>query len=141
MHFRSNYGIITIMDQGETADQPKEKPVHWIGSSREDLREFPTEARRDIGFALSFAQNGRKHDSAKPLKGFKGAGVLEIVEDHRGDTYRAIYTVRFASAVYVLHAFKKKSKSGVATPRHEIELVERRLKAAEADYQQRYAEN
>ena len=79
--------------------------------------------------------------SAKPLKGFKGAAVLEIVEDYRGDTYRAIYTVRFASAVYVLHAFKKKSKSGIATPRHEMELVERRLKAAEADYQQRYAED
>jgi phage-related protein len=129
------------MDQGETAGQPTEKPVHWIGSSRHDLRKFPAEARRDIGFALSFAQNGRKHSSAKPLKGFKGAGVLEIVEDYRGDTYRAIYTVRFASAVYVLHAFKKKSKSGMATPRHEMELVERRLEAAEADYQQRYAEN
>ncbi len=129
------------MDPGETPGQPKEKPIHWIGSSRQDLREFPAEARRDIGYALSFAQNGRKHASAKPLKGFKGAGVLEIVEDHRGDTYRAIYTVRFASAVYVLHAFKKKSKSGIATPQHEMELVERRLKAAEADYQQRYVEN
>jgi phage-related protein len=129
------------MDHGETAGRPKEKPVHWIGSSREDLREFPAEARRDIGFALSFAQSGKKHPSAKPLKGFKGAAVLEIVEDYRGDTDRAIYTVRFASAVYVLHAFKKKSKSGIATPRHEMELVERRLKAAEADYQQRYAED
>jgi phage-related protein len=104
------------------------------------LREFPAEARRDIGFALSYAQNGEKHPSAKPLKGFKGAGVLEIVEDHRGDAYRAIYTVRFAAAVYVLHAFKKKSKSGIATPRHEMDLVERRLKAAEADYGQRYSE-
>jgi phage-related protein len=129
------------MDPGESAGQPKEKPIHWIGSSRQDLREFPAEVRSDIGFALSFAQNGRKHPSAKPLKGFKGAGVLEIVENHRGDTYRAIYTVRFSSAVYVLHAFKKKSKSGIATPRHEMELVARRLKAAEADYLQRYAEN
>jgi phage-related protein len=93
-----------------------------------------------IGFALSFAQNGREHPSAMPLKGFHGAGVLEIVEDCRGDAYRAIYTVRFASAVYVLHAFKKKSKSGIATPRHEMELVERRLKAAETDYQERYLE-
>jgi phage-related protein len=128
------------MDVGERPDLPKEKPVHWIGGSRQDLRAFPAEARRDIGFALSFAQAGRKHSSAKPLKGFKGAGVLEIVEDHRGDTYRAIYTVRFAAAVYVLHVFKKKSKSGIATPRHEMELVERRLKVAEADYQLRYAE-
>lgn len=128
------------MGQGHLPDQPKEKPVHWIGSSREDLRQFPAEARRDIGFALSFAQTGGKHSSAKPLKGFKGAGVLEIVEDHRGDAYRAIYTVRFASAVYVLHVFKKKSKSGIATPRHEMELVERRLKVAEMDHQQRYLE-
>jgi phage-related protein len=129
------------MNAGAIPDRPKEKPVRWIGSSREDLREFPVDARRDIGFALWFAQKGRKHSSAKPLKGFKGAGVLEIVEDHRGDSYRAIYTVRFAFAVYVLHALKKKSKSGIATPRHELELVERRLKAAEADYQQRYKEN
>jgi phage-related protein len=129
------------MDEGEISDEPNERPVHWIGSSREDLREFPAEARRDIGFALSFAQNGRKHPSAKPLKGFKGAGVLEILEDHRGDTYRVVYTVRFALAVYVLHAFKKKSKSGIGTPRHEMELVERRLKVAEADYQQRHPEN
>jgi phage-related protein len=128
------------MDEPETPGQPKEKPVHWIGSSRQDLRDFPAEARRDIGFALSFAQAGRKHSSAKPLKGFKGSGVLEIVEDHRGDAYRAVYTVRFALAVYVLHVFKKKSKSGIATPRYEMELVERRLKAAAVDYEQRYAE-
>jgi phage-related protein len=129
------------MDPGETPGETKEKPVHWVGGSLQDLREFPAEARRNIGFALSFAQSGRKHFSAKPLKGFKGAGILEIVEDHRGDTYRAIYTVRFASAVYVLHVFKKKSKSGIATPRQEMELVQRRLKAAEADYQRRYVEN
>jgi phage-related protein len=83
---------------------------------------------------LSFAQRGGKHPSAKPLKGFKGAGVLEIVEDHRGDTYRAVYTVRFAKAVYVLHVFMKKSKSGIKTPKHEMELIDRRLKAAELDY-------
>jgi phage-related protein len=98
-------------------------------------------ARRDIGYALSFAQRGEKHPSAKPLKGFRGAGVLEIVEDHRGDTYRAVYTVRFAKFVYVLHAFMKKSKSGIKTPQHEIELVERRLKAAETDYREWQQEN
>jgi phage-related protein len=125
----------------EPIGKPKEKPIRWIGSSRVDLREFPDEARRNVGFALSFAQIGEKHPVAKPLKGFSGAGVLEIVEDHRGDTYRAVYTVRFARAVYVLHAFKKKSKAGIKTPRHEIELIGRRLKAAESDYQQWIREN
>ncbi len=107
--------------------------LRWIGSSRDDLREFPDEARRNIGFALQFAQAGTKHRSAKPLRGMAG-GVLEIVEDHWGDTYRAVYTVQFKKAVYVLHAFKKKSKSGIATPRHEIELIQKRLARAQADY-------
>jgi len=123
------------MGEERTADALG-RPVHWVGSSRDDLRGFPPEARRDIGFALSFAQKGEKHPSAKPLKGFHGAGVLEIVEDCRGATCRAIYTVRFAEAVYVLHAFKKKSKVGIATPKHEIDLVATRLKWAAADYEQ-----
>jgi phage-related protein len=122
------------------ADQGKEKPVRWVGGSREDLRGFPEEVRRDIGFALAFAQRGEKHPSAKPLKGFGGAGVLEIVEDHRSDTYRAVYTVRFAQMVYVLHAFMKKSKSGIKTPQREIDLIQKRLKAAELDYKQRLKE-
>ena len=113
-------------------DTVDEKPVHWVARSKEDLREFPDEARRDVGYALAFAQRGEKHPSAKPLKGFKGAGVLEIVEDYRGDTYRAVYTVRFAEAVYVLHAFKKKSKSGISTPQKEMEVIHARLKVAEA---------
>jgi phage-related protein len=118
------------------ADQLPEspKPVHWVGSSRDDLRDFPAEVTRDIGYALWFAQVGDTHPSVKPLKGFKGAGVLEIVEDHRGDAYRAVYTVRFAKAIYVLHAFKKKSTRGIKTPKHEIDLVESRLKWAKADY-------
>ena len=95
---------------------PTLKPVRWIGSSRDDLCRFPAEARRNIGYALHFAQMGDKHSSAKPLQGFGGAGVLEIVEDHDGDTYRAVYTVRFAEVVYVLHTFQKKSKRGVKTP-------------------------
>lgn len=90
-----------------------------------------------MGFALYQAQIGRMHGSAKPLKGFGGAGVVEIVEDHQGDTYRAVYTVKFNSAIYVLHAFQKKSKKGIKTPQDDIELVKRRLKAAEADHKSR----
>jgi len=91
---------------------------------------------RAVGYALWFAQVGDKHPSAKPLRGFKGAGVLEVIEDHAGDTYRAVYSVRFARAVYVLHVFKKKSKRGIKTPRHEIDLINARLKLAKADYEQ-----
>ncbi|HEX3355518.1 MAG TPA: type II toxin-antitoxin system RelE/ParE family toxin [Tepidisphaeraceae bacterium] len=116
-------------------DAPNPKPIHWVGSSHSDLRKFPEEVIRDIGYALWFAQVGDKHPSAKPLKGFKGAGVLEVIEDHAGDTYRTVYTVRFARAVYVLHAFKKKSKSGIKTPKHEIDLIEARLKLAKLDYE------
>jgi phage-related protein len=112
------------------------KPVHWIGSSREDLKDFPKKVRREIGFALQAAQTGGKHASAKPLRGFAGAGVLEIVEDYRSETFRAVYTVRFAEAVYVLHCFKKKSKHGIKTPKNVIKLVESRLQRAQEDYQQ-----
>jgi phage-related protein len=111
-----------------------QKPLHWIGSSLSGVRSFPKEVMREIGQALWFAQMGDKHPSAKPLKGFKGAGVLEIAEHHSGNTYRAIYTVRFARAVYVLHAFQKKSKRGIKTPKHEIDLIEARLKWAKAHY-------
>ena len=121
------------LDHGNEA---REKPIRWVGRSRDDLRRFPDEVKRDIGFALAFAQWGEKHPSAKPLKGFGGAGVLEIVEDHRGDTYRAVYTIRFGTFVYVLHAFMKKSASGIKTPKHEVDLIHQRLKAAEADYKQ-----
>lgn len=110
------------------------KPVGWIASSLKDLKGFPDEAREEIGHALYEAQKGGKHVSAKPLKGFKGAGVLEVVEDHDGDTYRAVYTVRFAEVVYVLHCFQKKSKSGIATPKQDIDLINARLKTAEEKY-------
>lgn len=86
-----------------------------------------------FGFALHLAQCGKKHDQAKPLKGFGGAGVLEVVEDHQGDTYRAVYTVKIAEAVYVLHCFQKKSKQGAATPKHEMDLIRDRLKVAQAN--------
>src|SRR5437868_4594727 len=99
------YGRSTMVPEHRP---PQSKPVHWLGSSREQLRRFPDPVQREIGQALWFAQMGDKHPSAKPLKGFRGAGVLEIVEDQAGDTYRAVYTVRFAKAVYVLHTFEKK---------------------------------
>jgi len=111
------------------------KPLGWIGSARDDLLAFPDDAVREIGHALYLAQTGGKHADAKPLKGFGGAGVLEVVEDHDGDTYRAVYTVQFCDVVYVLHAFQKKAKKGNATPPHEIETVRRRLKRAEEEYQ------
>jgi phage-related protein len=117
-------------------DEPGVKPVRWIGSSRDDVRAFPEAVRLRVGGALREAQTGGKAGWAKPLKGFGGAGVLEVVDDHDGDTYRAVYTVRFAGFVYVLHAFQKKSKSGIATPKHEIALIEQRLKRAKEDYEQ-----
>jgi phage-related protein len=110
------------------------EPLFWVGSSKKNLKGFPLEVRRMMGFALFQAQTGGKHVDAKPLKGFGGAGVLEVVEDHQGDTFRAVYTVKFAGAVYVLHAFQKKSKKGVKTPKAELDLIRKRLKAAEEHY-------
>ena len=107
------------------------KPVVWIGSTKDDLVAFPEEVVDAIGYALYEAQKGNKHPSAKPLHGFGGAGVLEIVENYDGDTYRAIYTVRLAGLVYVLNIFQKKSKSGIKRPKAEIDLVKARLKRAE----------
>ena len=115
-----------------------QKPAIWIGSSREDLRAFPEEARRVMGFAINDAQNGDEHPRAKALKGFGGRSVLEVVDDEDGDTYRAVYTVRFAAVIYVLHAFQKKSKKGIETPRRETELIKARLKIAEAHYRENY---
>lgn len=111
-----------------------EKPLFWTGSSQRDLRDFPDEVKRVMGFALWQAQAGGKHVSARPLKGFGGGGVLELVEDDDGSTYRAVYTVKFAGAVYVLHAFQKKSTRGISTPKREIDLVKQRLRDAEAHY-------
>lgn len=103
----------------------------WLASTREDLAAFPPEVRAAVGYALFRAQEGEKHAEAKPLQGFGGAGVLEVVENFDGDTYRAVYTVRLAGRVYVLHAFQKKSKQGVRTPRRDVELIRLRLRAAE----------
>jgi phage-related protein len=110
----------------------KEKQLIWIGSSKKDLIALPLDVRKFFGHALDFAQRGDKHDSAKPLKGFGGAGVLEIVEDDAGGTYRAVYTVKCAEAVFVLHCFQKKSKSGIATPKEDMDIIRARLKVAEA---------
>jgi phage-related protein len=109
------------------------KPVEWIGSSYKDFIALPEAIQDTMGHALYLAQIGRVHISAKPLKGFGGAGVVELVEDDRHGTYRAVYTVKLESAIYVLHAFQKKSKKGMKTPLEEIELVRRRLKVAEED--------
>ncbi len=111
------------------------KPVRWVGGSKEDLREFPENVRQRVGGALWDAQLGRKAPYVKPLKGFGGASVLEIVDDFDGGAYRAVYTVRFAGAVYVLHAFQKKSRRGIATPKAELDLIEQRLKRAKEDYE------
>lgn len=106
------------------------KPVVWLGNSLNELRKFPDDVRDEMGYALYLAQMGDKHQNSKPLKGFKGAGVLEIVDNFDGDTYRTVYTVKLAGVVYVLHAFQKKSKKGIATPPKDIELIKKRLKLA-----------
>jgi len=113
-----------------------EKPLFWVASAKKDYQTFPAEVQDNMGYALGLAQLGGKHPKAKPWKG-EGAGVFEIIEDHRGDTYRAVYTVRFADVVYVLHAFQKKSKSGIKTPQDDVKLIAERLKRAQADYESR----
>ncbi len=125
------------MSMGQTEGP---KPLFWIGSSRTDLKAFPLAVRQAVGFALFQAQLGRKHLDAKVLRGFGGAGVLEVVSDHERETFRTVYTVRFAGAVYVLHAFQKKSKTGIKTPRSDLEIVRKRLREAEEDHAKRRAE-
>jgi phage-related protein len=114
------------------------RPVEFIGSSLADLKTLPDEVKSVFGFAIFQAELGEKHPDAKPLKGFGGGGVLEVVEDHRGDTYRAVYTVKFAGVIYVLHAFQKKSKRGVKTDKRHIDLIKARLKIAEQHYAEHY---
>ncbi len=114
-----------------------EKPLYWISSSLKDIARFPSDVQRSFGFALSAAQYGGKHPAAKPWKG-EGPGILEVVKDFEGDTYRAIYTVRFAQAIYVLHVFQKKSPRGIETRQSDVALIRERLKAAQRDYEERY---
>jgi phage-related protein len=104
--------------------------LEWIGSAKKDLEALPAEVMHVFGYALYLSQTGRKHDQAKPMRGFGSAGVLEVVEDRRGDTYRAVYTVQYAVRVFVLHVFQKKSKSGIATPKPDLDLIRNRLKVA-----------
>lgn len=106
------------------------RPLEWIGSSKKDLMALPAHVVDVFGYALHLAQTGGRHDQAKPLRGFGSAGVLEVVEDWRGDAYRAVYTVRYSARVFVLHVFQKKSKRGTATPKADMDLIEERLKAA-----------
>ena len=110
---------------------PSLKPLYWLGSSKRDLLSLPCPVEDLFGYALYLAQDGRKHEQAKPLKGFGSAGVLEVVEDWDRSTYRAVYTVRFEGVVFVLHIFQKKSKRGAATPKADIDLIRERLKVAE----------
>ena len=112
-------------------EPPKLRHLYWVGSSKKDLLALPEEVVDVFGYAFYLAQNGGKHDQAKPLKGFGSAGVLEVVEEWEGKTYRAAYTVRFDRAIYVLHVFQKKAKRGIATPKAELDLIRRRLRAAE----------
>lgn len=110
-------------------------PVEWVGSSKSDLKAFPEAVRRVVGYALYQAQVGLRHRDVKPLRGL-GSNVLEVISRYDGNTFRAVYTVRFRSAVYVLHAFQKKAKRGIATPKREIDLIRRRLRAAEQHYRE-----
>jgi phage-related protein len=113
-----------------------EKPLHWVGSSKRDFLAFPAPVQSDMGYALGVAQLGGKHPNAKPWRG-EGPGVFEVVENFDGDTYRTAYTVRFEGAVYVLHAFQKKSPSGIRTAQPDVELIRERLKRAREDYETR----
>lgn len=111
------------------------KPLKWVGSAKRDLDGMPSDVQDVFGHAIDLAQAGGKHPDAKVLRGFDGAGVLEVVEDFRGDTFRAVYTVKFSGWVYVLHCFQKKSKSGIKTPKEDLELIKSRLKAAAQDFE------
>jgi phage-related protein len=114
----------------------KLKPIVWVRTSKQDLKRFPELAQKHIGFALKMAQMGERHPAAKPMRGFGGASVIEVVEDYDRNTYRAVYTVRFADVIYVLHCFQKKSHRGIATDRRDMELIQERLARAEQLHRQ-----
>jgi phage-related protein len=116
--------------------RPEPKPCFFVGSSRKDIKQFPAKVQNRLGYALFEVQEGEEPASAKALKGFGGRSILELVDDFDGNTYRAVYTVRFAGVVYVLHAFQKKAKKGIATPLQEIEFVRSRLRDAQLHYRE-----
>jgi phage-related protein len=120
-----------------TMKRPEPKPCIFIGSSRKDLKRFPAKVQNRMGHALHQVQEGEEPIAAKALKGFGGRAILELIDDFDSDTYRAVYTVRFAGVVYVLHAFQKKAKKGIATPQQDIELIKSRLRDAEEHYRAR----
>jgi phage-related protein len=122
-------------------NEPPNRKLVWIASSQRDMQALPKSVRRTFGVALFAAQTGVTPPIAKPLKGFGGAGVLELIEDDKGSTYRAVYTVRFGTALYVLHVFQKKAKHGIATPQQDIDLIKARLKIAEAVHKAAYGES
>jgi len=116
-----------------------EKPIEWIGSTKNDLKSFPEDVQDVMGHSLHIAQNGGKADNAKPLSGIVKSGrIFEVVDDYDGDTYRAVYTVKFEKSIYALHAFKKKSKTGKATPKPDVDLIKARYKRAEEHYKENY---
>lgn len=121
-----------------TPEKPTLKPLEWVGSSRADLKRFPEPVQKEIGHALHLVQAGETPSQAKALRGFGRAGVLEIVESHDKNAYRAVYTVKFSDAVFVLHAFQKKSKKGIATPKPETDLVKQRLRTTAEHYERHY---
>ena len=114
------------------------KPLFWVGGTKKDLKALPDDVQDVVGYALYLAQTGGKHPDAKPLHGFGGAGVLEVVEEHKGNAYRAVYTVKFGQAVYALHAFQKKSASGIATRKQDLDLIRQRLALAQEHYRKEY---
>jgi phage-related protein len=124
------------MENGKT---DRSKPLLWVASSRKDFKEFPEDVQDEAGYDLWLVQQGGMPATAKVLKGFGGPDVLELVEEHASDTYRVVYTVRFSEAVYVLHAFQKKSKHGIRTPKKELDLVKSRLQVVGQDYRQRHS--
>ena len=130
-------GLRSHARSGILSGVARPKPLVWVGSSKEDLTNFPEEVKRVMGFALYLAQSGGKHPDAKPLKGNRGGGLLEVVEDFDGNTFRSVYTVKFEGVVYALHAFQKKSKKGIKTPKRELDLVKGRLKRAQEIHAQR----
>jgi phage-related protein len=124
----------------ESSDKPSLKPLIWVGSSKEDLIDFPVPVRKEVGYALYLAQIGMRAIKAKPMRGFGGAGILEVFEDHDGNTFRAVYTIKFAGVVFVLHAFQKKSKKRIATPKADIDLIKGRLKTAAQEHRRLYGD-
>lgn len=113
----------------EDESEPERKYLEWIGSTKKDILKLPEAVRKDFGYALYLAEMGDKSPHAKPLRGI-GGGVMEVVENDDGNTYRAVYTVKFEEAIYVLHVFQKKSKRGIETPQADIQLIKQRLKIA-----------